>query len=89
MTMNLKASKRDLLQQKRSELDTYKSMFDSAVSVITSTIQTLSTINDGIDSKIQEIEDYQNELLHVKEELGATKSRNSGIVRNLSALMEA
>lgn len=87
--MNLKASKRDLLQQKRSELDTYKSMFDSAVSVITSTIQTLSTINDGIDSKIQEIEDYQNELLHVKEELGATKSRNSGIVRNLSALMEA
>lgn len=89
MTMNLKASKRDLLQQKRSELDTYKSTFDSAVSVITSTIQTLSTINDGIDSKIQEIEDYQNELLHVKEELGATKSRNSGIVRNLSALMEA
>ena len=77
----------DILAKKQAELTEYTAQFDAAVSLVTSTIDNLKRINDGIQEKIGEIEDYQSELAKTRNGLDSAKSKNERIIQNFSALL--
>lgn len=52
----------DVLDKKKAKLSAYQTQFDSAISVVTSTINQLNDINAGITSEIEEIAAYQDDL---------------------------
>lgn len=83
----LKKKERDILGQKRAELDTYVKQFNSAISVVTNTVASLTSINSSIVEKIKEIEEYQTELDTTKSELIIAKDQNERVIQNFSALI--
>lgn len=82
-----RATKEDILAKKQAELTRYTEQFDAAVSLVTSTIDNLKRINDGIQEKIGEIEDYQSELAKTRNGLDSAKAKNERIIQNFSALI--
>lgn len=48
----------------------------------------LETINSDIDQKIQEIDDYQNQLASTREGLDKARIRNQKIAKNFRQLLE-
>lgn len=81
------AKKNDILAQKKSRLAAYNSQFDTAVGLITSTIDQLGSIVAGIDTTIQEIDDYQNELAATRSNLCDAKEKNQRVIQNFQALL--
>ena len=81
------AKKKDVLSQKRAELNTYINQFNSAISMVTNTIASLSSINDGIAQKIKEIDEYQAELDTTKTGLVIAKDQNERVIQNFNALL--
>lgn len=79
--------KLDVLTQKRKDLGTYVQMADTAISLVTSTIDTLKSINANIKSEIEEIEDYQKELNSTKDELNDAMTKNDKVIGNFNALL--
>ena len=77
----------DVLAQKRKELDTYSKQFESAISMVTDTISSLSTINENIETKIDEIEQYQEELSKTKDGLSGVLSKNKKVIKNFNTLL--
>ena len=77
----------DVLQRKKEELAAYSEQFDIAVGVVTSTVQNLNKLNEKITEKIQEIDDYQAELLKTRDGLSATKTKNEQVIKNFNALL--
>lgn len=82
-----RGTKEDILAKKQAELTKYTEQFDAAVSMVTSTIDNLKRINDGIQEKIGEIEDYQSELAKTRSGLDNARSKNERIIQNFSALL--
>lgn len=82
-----RGTKEDILAKKQAELTKYTEQFDAAVSMVTSTIDNLKRINDGIQEKICEIEDYQSELAKTRSGLDNARSKNERIIQNFSALL--
>lgn len=78
---------RDVLETKRAELSAYQARFDSAISVVTSTIDSLSRINEGIEQKVNEIAEYQDELEKTRVGLVDAKEKNARVIKNFSALI--
>jgi predicted nucleic acid-binding Zn-ribbon protein len=78
----------DMLKQKQSELNGYVVQADDAVSAITDAMNNLETINSDIDQKIQEIDDYQNQLASTREGLDKARIRNQKIAKNFRQLLE-
>lgn len=87
MDLHLIRRKEDILAKKQEELIRYTEQVDSAISVVTSTIGNLKKINECIQEKIVEIEDYQSELAKTREGLDGAKLRNERIIRNFAALL--
>lgn len=81
------ARKKDILEQKKSELNTYVQMFNSAVSVVTNTVSNLNSINEGISERIKEIEAYQAELNATMSGLVEAKDQNERVIKNFNALI--
>lgn len=77
----------DLLAQKRRRLHAYTSKFDKAVNLITSTIEKLGAINEGIDGTIQDIDDYQQELAETRTGLIEARQKNDKVIANFQALL--
>ena len=80
-------TKKDILAQKKSKLAAYNTQFDTAVSLITSTIDQLGGIVAGIDATIQEIDDYQNELAATRSNLCDANEKNQRVIQNFKALL--
>lgn len=80
-------AKEDILAKKQAELTRYTEQFDAAVSMVTNTIDNLKRINDSIQEKIGEIENYQSELAKTRNGLDSAKSKNEHIIQNFSALL--
>lgn len=77
----------DVLAQKRNQLNSYVAQFDKAVSLITDTIDNLGFINGNINSTIQEIDEYQQELAATRTGLAEAKERNDKVIANFQALL--
>lgn len=77
----------DVLTRKKNQLNTYVAQFNRSVSLITDTIDNLGIINSNIDSTIQEIDEYQQELAATKAGLTETKEKNDRVIANFQALL--
>lgn len=77
----------DVLAQKKNRLNAYVAQFDKAVSLITDTIDNLGVINGNINSTIQEIDEYQQELAATRTGLAEAKERNDKVIANFQALL--
>lgn len=77
----------DVLAQKKNRLNSYVAQFDKAVSLITDTIDNLGVINGNINSTIQEIDEYQQELAATRTGLAEAKERNDKVIANFQALL--
>jgi len=85
--MKKKIVTQDILQIKQSQLDTYVAQYDTAVSLVTGTIEQLGIISQGIATTISEIDEYQKQLENTKADLAATKAKNDRVVANFRALL--
>lgn len=77
----------DVLAQKKNRLNAYVAQFDKAVSLITDTIDNLGVINGNINTTIQEIDEYQQELAETRTGLAEAKERNDKVIANFQALL--
>lgn len=77
----------DVLKQKQAELNTYLGQADAAISIVTDTVNKLVAINETIDFRISEIDEYTTGLLQTKTGLSNAKSRNKRIIENFNALL--
>lgn len=82
------AKTKDILHQKQKELFNCQNQFNTAVSVVTSTVQKLSRINEQIETKVKEIDEYQSQLEHTKVDLVDTRNKNERIIKNFNALLD-
>ncbi len=79
----------DVLKQKRKALASYTSQFDRAVSLVTSTIDSLNALDENIQRTIGEIDEYQSELNATKDGLAAARSKNQRVIDNFKSLLAA
>lgn len=82
-----KLEAKDVLEQKRKALASYTSQFDKAVSLVTSTIDSLNALDANIQKTIGEIDDYQKELDATKDGLVAAQSKNQRVIDNFKSLL--
>ena len=82
------AKTKDVLQQKQKKLVDCKTQFDAAISVVTSAVKNINTINAEIQTTIQEIEEYQSQLDETKAGLKDTQKKNERIIKNFTALLD-
>ena len=81
------AFRADVLAQKKNQLNAYVAQFNRAVSLITDSIDNLGAINSNINSTIQEIDEYQQELAATRTGLAEAKDRNDKVIANFQALL--
>lgn len=77
----------DVLKQKKKALDSYTSQFNSAVSLVTSTIDNLNALDERIQTSISEIESYKSELDVTRNGLVAAKNKNERVIENFKSLL--
>lgn len=82
-----KKKKEDILSKKIAELETCRKMFDNAVNVVNTTVNSLEKISENIDVKIKEIDEYQEELAKTREGLSSEKEKTEQVVKNFKALL--
>lgn len=77
----------DNLAQKREQLALFRGQFDTAVAMVTQTIEDLDGLNINIDKTLEEIEDYQKNLEGLRLEMIDTRTKNEKVVKNFKALL--
>lgn len=82
------AKTKDVLQQKQKELANCQKQFGAAISIVTQTVHNLSQINEQIQTRVQEIEEYQSQLDNTKAGLKDTQNKNERIIKNFNALLD-
>ena len=82
-----KKKKEDILSKKIAELETCRKMFDNAVNVVNTTVNSLEKISENIDVKIKEIDEYQEELAKTREGLSSEREKTEQVVKNFKALL--
>lgn len=83
-----KKNVQDILKIKQNQLNAYVAQYDTAVSLVTGTIEQLGIISQGIATTISEIDEYQQKLEATKADLHATKAKNDRVVANFRALLD-
>lgn len=81
--------KNDMLASKQAKLNLLNLRYDNAVSLVTSTLDSLESINAEIDTNMAEIETYTQQLLATKDELSKTREKNARVITNFRKLLEA
>ena len=77
----------DMLRQKQAELNDCVAEFDSTVSMITDAVDNLTALNIAINERIDEIDAYSLELVHVRGDLETARQKNERVIRNFNALV--
>lgn len=81
-------TRRDMLTQKKGNLQSYITTGDSCLSIFMSVVKRLTTANASIDDELLEIEGYQKELNDTRDGLAKAKAKNERIIKNINALLE-
>ena len=85
--MGLLSKKKDILSEKWENLSKLSGRAEIAIGVVTSTIQSLETINQEIDKQIEEIDNYISELSEQKSSYEQNLKHNTAIMCNFSKLL--
>lgn len=82
-----KHSGKDTLERKKNSVSGYISMFETAVSAVTSMSTVLKNMNDRINTDIDDIDEYQKNLEETKTQLNEMREKNKRVIDNISALL--
>lgn len=78
----------DIIETKQKELEALQVESNSALDIVTSTINQLAAVNEKIDITVNEIEDAKTKLQATEDGLNSTKSHNAKIIAKFKALIE-
>ena len=86
----MKKSKKvtDIIEVKQRELEELQMQSNSALDIVTSTINQLAAVNERIDIKINEITEAKTKLQATEDGLNNTKAHNSKIISKFKTLIE-
>ena len=79
---------KDIIEMKQKELEALQVESNSALDIVTSTINQLLTVNEKIETNINEITEAKAKLQATEEGLNTTKEHNSKIINKFRALIE-
>lgn len=77
----------DVLEKKKKELATCVEQYNSAIALVTGTVNNLHSLGESIAEKITEIDKYQEELMLTRDGLCKMKEKNDKVAANFSALL--
>ena len=79
---------KDIIEMKRQELEALQKESNSALDIVTATINQLSNVNEKIVVKLDEIAEAKNKLQETEDGLNHTREHNSKIISKFKALIE-
>ena len=80
---------RDILLEKQARLSELAAQADAAVDLVTRTISGLETVNQEIDSAVEEIDSYTAQLRQTRDKLSRNRQHNAAIIANFTTLLAA
>jgi FtsZ-binding cell division protein ZapB len=78
----------NILTEKEAKLNTLMEQSQNAVSLITSTIDSLESVNQDIVSTVQEIDSYRTELDRIADSMTQQHSHNEKIIGKFKSFLE-
>lgn len=82
------AQKKTILEQKQERLVELESKSASALSLVTSTIEGLGSINQEIEDTLLEVKEIKSQCDKVEEGLSKKRDQNKKIISKFKALIE-
>ena len=79
---------KDILQEKKTVLADLSQQANSAVDLVSRTINSLGLINQEIEDTVAEIESYTKELEGTRDALEKQRKNNTAVIANFSKLLE-
>ena len=79
---------KDILQEKKTVLADLSQQANSAVDLVSRTINSLGLINQEIEDTVAEIESYTTELEGTRDALEKQRKNNTALIANFSKLLE-
>ncbi len=79
---------KDVIAQKRREMQDLQSQSGRAIDLVTSTINELEQVNQKIDEKMDELQILKSDLLGIEDQMNCTRLRNVKIMDKFRALVE-
>lgn len=77
----------DVLETKKKELALCQSKYASAVSIVTTTVNQLKQLGAELACKIEELDQYEEDLKATRDDLRRVKEQNDKVAANFSALL--
>lgn len=77
----------DVFKKKEDELYSFTERYNSAISVVSELVKEFEAIDESIDEKIREIDEYQASLLKIKNGLSDSKEKNKKIINTFNTLV--
>lgn len=79
---------KDILQEKKTVLADLSQQANSAVDLVSRTINSLGLINQEIEDTVAEIESYTKELEGTRDALEKQRKNNTALIANFSKFLE-
>ncbi|MCI8605123.1 MAG: hypothetical protein HFE79_13435 [Ruminiclostridium sp.] len=79
---------KNIIEEKQKQLEALRTESSRALNIVTSTINSLSTVNEKIDVTISEINEAKIKLSSTENDLNQTKMHNAKIIDKFKTLIE-
>ncbi len=79
---------KNIIEEKQKQLKTLRTESSRALEVVTSTINSLATVNEKIDVTISEISEAKTKLQSTENDLNQTKIYNAKIIDKFRSFIE-
>ena len=79
---------KNIIEEKQKQLEALRTESSRALNIVTSTINSLSTVNEKIDVTISEINEAKIKLSSTENDLNQTKMHTAKIIYKLKTLIE-
>lgn len=81
-------SKNNIIEEKQKQLNILRTESNVALDIVTSTINSLATVNEKIDATISEINEVKEKLQSTEDDLNQTKVHNAKVIDKFKSLIE-
>ena len=79
---------KNIIEEKQKQLTTLQAESNRALDIVTSTINSLATVNEKIDVTMSEISEAKAKLQSTEDDLSKTRLHNTKIIDKFRALIE-
>lgn len=79
---------KNIIEEKQKQLEVLRTESSRALDIVTSTINSLTTVNEKIDVTISEINEAKAKLQSTENDLNETKIHNAKVIDKFKSLIE-